>query len=134
MPIRLLAQELRLALRTLVRRPAFTLPTLATLTLGLAAVAVVAAVLRATLFAPLPFVHGDRLVTLDVESTKGYQISLSVPNFEDWQARNRVFESVAAGAPWSFLLSGRGASEVVAAELVLGDWFETLGLRPGSAA
>ena len=130
MPIRLLIQELRQALRTLVRRPAFTLPTLATLTLGLAAVAVVAAVLRATLFAPLPFAHGDRLVTLDVESTKGYPISLSVPNFEDWKARNRVFESVAAGAPWSFLLAGHGATEVVEAELVLGDWFETLGLAP----
>src|SRR6185369_14935278 len=82
--LRPLLQELRLALRALIRKPTFSLPALLTLALGLAAVAMVTAVLRATLFAPLPFPHGERLVTLDVESTKGFQISVSIPNYRDW--------------------------------------------------
>lgn len=127
--MRNLLQSVRHTLRSLRRHPSYTLPALVTLALGLASVAVVTAVLRATIFAPLPFPRGNELVTLDVESTKGYSISLSIPNFEDWQQRNRSFAHIAMGEPEGMMLSTHGSNEVVNTEVVLGDWFETLEAR-----
>jgi len=59
-----LGREIRYALRRLVRQPAFTVPAVVTLALGLASTAVVYSLLDAVVLRPLPFPHAEQLVSL----------------------------------------------------------------------
>ncbi|MEJ2204486.1 MAG: ABC transporter permease [Gemmatimonadota bacterium] len=58
-------RELRFALRSLVRAPAFTLGTLSTLALGLGATTAVYTVVDAVVLRPLPYPGADQLVRLE---------------------------------------------------------------------
>jgi predicted permease len=59
-----LRREIRHALRALARTPAFTAMTLLTRAIGLGAATAIYAVLDAVVLRPLPYPHGDRLVSL----------------------------------------------------------------------
>ena len=60
----MLLHDLRLALRSLVRRPAFALTAVLLLALGTGANGVVLSVARGVLVRPLPFAAPDRLVAV----------------------------------------------------------------------
>ena len=62
--LRVLRDEVRLALRRLARTPAFTLPAVLTLGLGLAAAATAFTLLQAVLLRPLPYSEAEQLVSL----------------------------------------------------------------------
>jgi predicted permease len=57
--------EIRLALRRLARYPAFTVPAVLTLALGLGATTAIFTVLDAVVLRPLPYASADRLVYID---------------------------------------------------------------------
>jgi putative ABC transport system permease protein len=57
-----LRQELRWAIRSLVRTPIFTVTSLVVLTLGIGANAAIFSVVDAVLLRPLPFRNSDRIV------------------------------------------------------------------------
>ena len=59
-----LGLEVRLALRRLIRHPGFSIPTIATLALGLGTAAVVFVLLHTVVLRPLPYPDADRLVRL----------------------------------------------------------------------
>ena len=58
-------EEIRHALRRLARHPAFTIPAIVTLALGLGATTAIWTVLDAVVLRPLPFANADRLVYVD---------------------------------------------------------------------
>src|SRR5688500_1961076 len=60
-----MSDEIRHALRRLARHPAFTVPAVLTLALGLGATAAIYTVLDAVVLRPLPFASADRLVYID---------------------------------------------------------------------
>lgn len=123
--------NLRLALRTLLRRPAFSLLAIGALALGVGGTTAVYSLVHNVLVEGLPFDDADRIVTPDVRSPQGYLISLSVPNYRDWADRSRSFEAWGASAGWSFIRSdAEGGAELLSARLVLGDVFDVLRLRP----
>jgi putative ABC transport system permease protein len=123
---------LRLAIRALLRRPAFTLLAIGAVALGVAGTTAVWALVHAVLVRPLPFEQPERLVTPDVRSPQGYTISISIPNYRDWGERNRVLEAYGGSAGWTFVRPAAGGAEVLRARVVLGDFFEVLGLRAAS--
>ena len=123
-----LVQDLKYVLRTLGRRPAFTLAVLLTLGLGIAANTAIFSVLNGVLLQPLPFESPEDLVTPDVMSTRGFYISTSIPNYYDWKDRSRSFESFGAYMGTSAVLTGLDRPEVVRIQRVLGDFFEVLGV------
>ena len=57
--------EIRLALRRLVRQPAFTIPAILTLALGLGATTAIFTVLDAVVLRPLSYANAERLVYID---------------------------------------------------------------------
>ena len=57
--------EIRHALRRLVRQPAFTVPAVLTLALGIGATTAIFTVLDAVVLRPLPYANADRLVYID---------------------------------------------------------------------
>jgi hypothetical protein len=92
--------NLRLALRSLVKQPLFTVIVIATFALGIGANTAVFSVLNAVVLRPLPFHAPGKLVELELYDTRvGPQSasgsSASYPDFQDWRAQNRVFDRVA---------------------------------------
>lgn len=126
--MRSLLDTVRLTLRGLRKRPVFTAVAVLTVALAVAANAAIFGVVDAVLLEPLPFERPRELVTLDVLSTQGYYISVSIPNFRDWGERNRVFSTYGGAAGWGMTLTGQGEPEVVDGRAVVGDFFGVFGV------
>jgi predicted permease len=122
--------DLRLAMRSLLRRPGYAAVAIATIGVALAGNATIFSILKAVLLEPLPYREPDRLVTIDVMSTRGFYVSTSIPDYRDWRDRTNSFERFGGSAGWGFILTGRGQAEAVSAEAVIGDLFGVLGLEP----
>ncbi len=122
--------DARFGLRMLGKRSGFSLLAILTIALGIGSSVSIFSVVNGILLTPLPLQEPERLVLPDVISTKGFEISLSIPNFKDWRDRNRSFASFGANASRSRTLTGGDRPEVVRVRLILGDYFETLGVQP----
>ena len=70
-----LLNDIRLAVRGLLRVPAFTTAAIVSLTLGIATSAVVFGLVDAALLRPLPFVESDRLMMLNITQTSLPRVS-----------------------------------------------------------
>jgi predicted permease len=128
--VSLVISNLRLALRSLVKRPIFATVALTTIAVGIAANTAIFGVVHAVLLQPLPYEDPGRLVTLDVKAPTGFYISTSIPNYQDWRDHNRVFATFGASAGWSMTMTGQGPAEVLNLRAVLGEFFETFGITP----
>src|SRR5438132_10554180 len=93
-------QNLRYAFRVLGKQPLFSGIVILTFALGIGANTAVFSVLNAVLFRPLPFHQPQNLVALGAFNVRsptdsGEDLnSISYPDFVDWRAQNRVFESI----------------------------------------
>ena len=122
--------DVRFGLRMLGKRFGFSLLAILTIALGIGSSVAIFSVVNGILLTPLPLHEPERLVLPDVISTQGFEISLSIPNFKDWRERNRTFASFGANAGRSRTLTGGDRPEVVRVRMILGDYFETLGVPP----
>jgi putative ABC transport system permease protein len=121
--------DLRLALRSLRRSPAFLVTALATLALGIGLTTAVYSLVRATLLRPLPFAEPERLVSV-WEARPADAVTRNVVNpgnFLRWQEEAKSFVSLAAVAQWSANLAGDEGAERVAITWSTGELFATLG-------
>lgn len=118
------------ALRSLLRRPGFTLLAVGALAVGVGGTTAVYSLVHNVLIDGLPFDEPDRLVTPDVRSPQEYLVSLSIPYYRAWSERSRSFSNWGGSAGWTFIRTGAEGSELLNARLVLGDFFGTLGIRP----
>ncbi|HEX8694649.1 MAG TPA: ABC transporter permease [Longimicrobium sp.] len=122
--------DLRYALRQLARSPGFTLLAVVTLALGIGANTALFTLVDALLFRPRPGVADpDRLVWVTpVDERGGHPLSLSYPDFRDYQGGARdVLSDVAAFHDVEVSLSGGGEPETVRGQLVSGGYFAVLG-------
>ena len=78
-----LLHEIRLAVRSLVKRPGFALVAILTLALGIGASTAIFSVLDAVLLRPLPYPNQERIVELRELDEKGHGMSFAQPNFDD---------------------------------------------------
>ena len=125
-------QDLRYGLRGLRRNPGLTLLATVTLSLGMAASAVVFSIFEATLLRPLPFRDADRLVELwETRLDRGFdQASFTEANFWDVRAQNHSFEEVAALHFDEANMTGVGPAEKVSVMSVTAGFFRALGVSP----
>jgi putative ABC transport system permease protein len=121
---------IRLAFRSLRRRPGFTLLAVGALALGVGGSTAVYSLVHNVLLEGLPYEEPDRLVTPDVRTPQGFLVSLSVPYYREWSERSGSFSAWGASTGWSFIRQTADGSEFQEMRLILGDFFETLGLRP----
>jgi putative ABC transport system permease protein len=125
-----LLQDVRFALRTLVRQPGFSLTAVMTLALGIGAATAIFSVYHAILLRPLPFERPDRVVAITNDWTELGRRGLTVssPDFHDWKAQSRSFSAFAnySGSETSVTMAGAGHYAVAYA--VTPDFFEALGL------
>ena len=125
-------QDLRYAVRLLRKSPAYSLAIVVTAALGIGANVTIFGVLNAVLLEPLPYKDPDRLVRLS-ESNLEQNLTeslVSVPNFQDWQRQQSVFEEVSALELATFNLTGRGEPQRIAAARITANLVPMLGVSP----
>ena len=93
-----LIQDVRFALRTMMKKPGFTAVAVIIMALGIGANTAIFSLVRAVLLRPLPFKDPERLVMVWEDATK-YNFPKNTPapaDYMDWKTRNDVFEEMAA--------------------------------------
>lgn len=124
-------QDLRIALRTLLRNPAYLAVALLTLTLGIGANAAVFSLVDGVLLSPLDYPEAQRLVDIREVNGRGHAMNVAWHNFTDWRAAATRFEGLAAytnGGPSTVL--GAGDALRVGVAGVSEGFFRTLGVAP----
>src|SRR6266516_1540062 len=123
-------QDLRYALRTLTKNPAFTSIAIVAIALGIGANTVIFSAVNAVLLRPLPFKNPEQLVMVWENATHlGFPNNTPAPpNFLDWQKQNTVFTGMAAMAERSFNLTGVGEPERLDGRRVSANLFDLLGV------
>src|SRR5215471_17143429 len=123
-------RDLKHALRTLVRRPGFTMTAGLSLALGIGACTAIFSIVDAVLLRPLPYAEADRLVSLREVDAQGRQITFAEPNFFDVRDRNHTLATTAEYV--TGLTAVLGGAEPVRTNVayVSSDFFKTLGVQP----
>lgn len=127
-----LFQDLRFTLRSWRRQPATAVLAILTLALGIGANAAIFSVVYGVLLQPLPYSDPDELMTvwLDNRLQGWHQDVTSYPTFEDWKARSRTFDNMAALSVRYDSLTGVGDPIRVRAMQVSPTFFDVLGVSP----
>jgi putative ABC transport system permease protein len=129
-PMTTFLYDLRNAVRTLRRYPAFCVVVILTLGLGVGINTATFSVVSAVLFRPLGFPESERLVALH-ESFPGREgVPFSPPDFVDLARDQQSFTGVAAYQNTLFELSGGSAPARVDAARVSANLFSVLGVTP----
>jgi predicted permease len=103
-----------------------------TLALGIGANAAIFSLLDQVLLQSLPVANPDQLVVLSVYEAKAPDgdSSFSYPMYQDLRDRNSVFSGVIARGGTQMNVSYGDQTERVSGELVSGNFYEVLGVRP----
>ncbi len=122
--------NVRHALRSLRRAPAFALAAVATLALGIGANTAIFSVVNGVLLDPLGYPDPDRLVIVWGRHTTIGRETASLPDFLDWRSEARSFETLAAMTHTRFDLTGSGEPEVVRGALTTAGLLPAFGVVP----
>ncbi|MCI0433325.1 MAG: ABC transporter permease [Gemmatimonadetes bacterium] len=125
-----LTRDARFAFRSLRRDPAYSVPALLTLMLGIGATTTVFGVVRTVLLAPLSFPAPDRLVQVWEMNGRGSRMAGAWRNFVDYRARSRSFEAMAAYTSGESTVLGAGQPLRERVATVSGGFFETFRVAP----
>jgi predicted permease len=125
-------QDVRFGFRMIAKNPGFTTVAVISLGLGIGANTAIFTVVNTVYFKPIPVEAISELYAIgslqDEAPREGFD-GLSLPNFEDLRAQNRVFSDVAASTgiqiPWT-----RGATTIpMRGQAVTANYFELLGVK-----
>jgi macrolide transport system ATP-binding/permease protein len=124
-------QDLVFAVRTLRKRPMFTVAALISLGLGIGANTAIFSIMNALLVRPLSVAEADRLIPVYTSQTGGARHgNTSYPDYLDYKERNEVFQGLAAYMLAPMAIGGEGAPRVAVGQLVSWDYFSVLGVEP----
>ncbi len=134
-------QDLRYAVRQLRKSPGFTIVAMVILALGIGANTAIFSLLDQVLLRSLPVQDPDRLVQLKFTgSDSGHTSSwggdehlyFSYPMYRDLRDKSAVFDGMLARTPAQVGVQYHNESKLGMAELVSGNYFQVLGLRPAA--
>ena len=125
-------QDLRLALRSLMRAKGLSLTVIVTLALGIGANAAIFSLVRGVLLRPLVNADENRLVYIRQSATgMGMENALfSVPDIKDLEASVKTISEFGDFSVIGFTMVGLGEPREVRAGVVGGSYFEVMGLHP----
>ena len=124
-------QDLRYALRLLLKAPGFTVVAVLTLALGIGANTAIFSLIYAVLLRPLPYEKPGQLVRLyETEAAPG-NYPFTGPDFLDWKSQNHTFQDMTI-FKWTHAmnLSGGGEPLHVLGTPTEANFFSLLGARP----
>ena len=131
-------QDLRYGTRTLIKNPGFTVIAVLTLALGLGANTAIFSLTDQILLRLLPVENPKELVVLRSPGPKQGRVwsdgdsasSFSYPLYKEVRDNNNVFAGLLARFAVPLSVAGEGQTERANGELVSGNYFEVLGVRP----
>src|SRR5215510_11808774 len=126
-------QDIHYALRMLTKNPGFTAVVVLTLALGIGANTAIFSITDKVLLQSLPVRDPDQLVVLSAYDPKegpDYRSSFSYAMYQDLRDRNDVFSGVITRGGAQMNVSYADQTERVRGELVSGNFFDVLGVRP----
>jgi putative ABC transport system permease protein len=123
-------QDVRYAVRTLRKIPAFTCVALLTVALGIGANTAMFSVVHGVLLRPLPYSDPDRLIVLNETTPRIGTVSVSYLNFLDWRAQSRSFSEMAVVTGTGFNLGAIAQPEAVSAQAVSSRFLPMIGVHP----
>ena len=127
-----LLQDIRYAVRTLLKQPGYSAIIILMLGLGIAANTAIFSLFNGLFLRPLPFPAPDRIVSLD-ERAPRWELEYTGANYTDfhyWREQNTTFDGMALWGGAAFNLSMEGQAERVDAALVTHDVDDVLGIQP----
>lgn len=131
--IEMFVQDVRFALRMLVKDRAFTAVAVLTLALGIGANTAIFSVVNGVLLKPLPFDGADRIVTVweDYSALDGpSQEWVEIPNLLEWKAETGLFDTLVVYSGLVANLTGRGEPQRLNLQGVSADFFRTFAVAP----
>lgn len=131
-------RDLLYALRMMRKSPLFVVFVVLTLGLGIGANTTVFTLINTLILNPLPAQDPAGLAAVALAETKDtsktkVSLPISYQDLKDYQAKNDVFSRLAGySSPRVVTLQSDHASRRIFSELVTGNYFSTLGLRPAA--
>ncbi len=127
-----LIQDLRYAVRGLIKRPGFTFIAIMTLALGIGANSAIFSVVDGVLLRSLPLPDSKSLYAIHTGAAtfNRYDAPLSYPEYQDVVQQTRSFQSIGAWADTNANLSDGVKPERVIMRIVLPSLLPTLGVEP----
>lgn len=126
-------QDVRYAIRILIKAPTFTAVVVVTLALSIGANTAIFSLMDQIMLRALPVHHPEELVILDPQGPNRGRVegshAFSYPMYRQLREQNQVFSGVLARFPVALTMLDENRSERVNAELVSGNYFEVLGLQ-----
>jgi len=124
--------DLKFALRQLLKSPGFTFVVIITLALGIGANAAIFTLVRGVLIKPLVNRDEDRLIYIRQSAPNiGQENSTwSIPEIQDLKARVKTLSEFGDFSTIAFTIIGLGEPREVNGGVVNGSFFEVMGLRP----
>jgi predicted permease len=130
-PIESVLQDVSYGLRMMARNPGFTAVAVITLGIGIGASTTIFSWIDAVLMRPLPgAADPQRLVTLESVTDNGEVVPNSYPDYIDFRDRLKLFDGIAVTRPSAFSVGQADHAERIWGELVSGNFFAVLGVRP----
>jgi putative ABC transport system permease protein len=125
-------QDVRYALRLLVKQPGISIVAILTLALGIGANTAIFSAVNAVLLRPLPYPGADRLVMVwEKRHTEGVLDNVVSPaDFLDWSKMHRSFSAIAGMTAITADLTGSGEPVRLFAGAVSPPFFDVLGVTP----
>ncbi|MEO8025310.1 MAG: ABC transporter permease, partial [Bryobacteraceae bacterium] len=124
--------DIRYAIRSLFKNPGFTLLAVLVLGLGIGANSAIFSVINAVILQPLPYKQPDRIVNIANlwRSATGRSITVSAPDYHDWEAQATAFETMAyyIGGETSILAGAQ--PDYAAVYRVTPGFFRVMGAEP----
>ncbi len=123
-------QDLRYGLRSLHKKPGFTLTAVIALALGIGANTAIFSVINGVLLRSLAYRDADNIVMVWEHSFQRsrMQNSVSPANFLDWLKRSASFQQIAASWDTRVNLTSLGEPEELLVQRVSADFFQVLGV------
>ncbi len=123
--------DLRYALRQLVKAPSFTIVAILTLALGIGACTAIFSVVNTVLLRPLDYPDPDRIVMIrETQLPQFPEFSVSPPNFLDWQKQTKSYEHLAAYSGAGMNLTGEGEPQRLIGVKATAHYFDVMGVKP----
>jgi hypothetical protein len=125
-----LIADLRYAVRTLVKAPAFLLVSVLTLALGIGGNIAIFTLVQGILLQPLPFPQPERLVRIFDNRAGARDVGMSVPEFEDLRQHSDIFEQFSVIFPAPTALTGGERVERIEMLATSPSYFDMLRAKP----
>ncbi len=129
-PMSTFTQDLRYAVRMLLKSPGFAIVAILTVALGIGTNTALFSVVNGVLLNPLPYPHSEQLTTVFATAPGYSHTTVAYLNFLDWQHDNHTFSSMAIYRNEDYNFSDASEAERLSGYMISADFFRALGVQP----